>query len=361
MISFILISDKFSEPSTRVAKGGSYEDDDDFNIMNFQIEQWRQKAVSTFNFSQPTAWQAAPSTRPPWWTIVLYLRANSVRGLLLRPFFFPSRSSSASSSSSSNSTVSSGSANSNAAEAGKRNISPGLELVSDTINMLSTLDRTTDLYRRQHPHFQHLLASACALLFLIVAFVEQNRVGLTTSLPEDFAGVVKRNFRKAFSLAAAYSNSSRASRRLWNRLLMLAEPLSRLGILPQDEMTIMENDIASRTVVAPIPDRSFPPSSVYFSSLPAVAPLSINPLGGVGNLRLNGGKGPGKSSGGPAGVATHAVEESPLQATCQPLDIMESIGLAADNTAVSSTAWTGTTLHDWPWTEVNNFFSDRGP
>ncbi|KAJ9148692.1 Zn(2)-C6 fungal-type DNA-binding domain protein [Pleurostoma richardsiae] len=76
MTSFILISDKFSEPCAQVANGGAYDDDEEFDIMNFQIEQWRKKAVGSYGLPQSLAGQA-PSSFPPAWAILLNLRGNA--------------------------------------------------------------------------------------------------------------------------------------------------------------------------------------------------------------------------------------------------------------------------------------------
>lgn len=73
MLAFILISDKFSEPISRAAKGEKYDDEDVFEVMNFQAEQWRKKAVGNQSLDSIEAWHGNPSTRPPSWAILLDL------------------------------------------------------------------------------------------------------------------------------------------------------------------------------------------------------------------------------------------------------------------------------------------------
>ncbi|QPC73303.1 hypothetical protein HYE68_004055 [Fusarium pseudograminearum] len=51
MLSFILISDRFSEPLSSAAKGEGYNDESSFELMTFQIEQWRKKAVESLGGS----------------------------------------------------------------------------------------------------------------------------------------------------------------------------------------------------------------------------------------------------------------------------------------------------------------------
>lgn len=227
-MTFTIMSQKFNEPICRVATGGTYEDDDAFEVTNFQIEQWRKRSLEKQNFTHPSTWQASPPANMPSWTVILYLRANAVRGILLRPFFLSSSPNT---------------------ESSKRSIGPGLDIVSDTVNILSTLDRSTDIYRKQHPFLQHFLGSACALLFLIIAFADL-KCGASSSSGDSFPAeswdAVGRNFKKAFTLASAYSDSSRVSRRLFDRLVMLKEPLTKLGVLPREE-GCLDGDKASRT------------------------------------------------------------------------------------------------------------------
>ncbi|KAH8800273.1 hypothetical protein F5884DRAFT_686095 [Xylogone sp. PMI_703] len=225
MMAFVLISDKFNEPSSRVANGGAYEDDDEFDIMNFQIEQWRKKAVGNYNFDRILTGQP-PSAFPPVWAILLNLRANAVRELLLRPFFFSNTPTTAS----------------------RRNIQPSLDLITDTIDALSVIDRTTDIYRRHRPCFQHVLKTSCALMFLIVAYVEQNRASLSTDLPDNFPQLIARNLRNALSLAGAYIKSSPASRRLWKRLRLMKKLLAEAGVLHIENLTGDERPQASYSI-----------------------------------------------------------------------------------------------------------------
>lgn len=208
MLSFILISDKFNEPISQAAKGEKYDDDDAFEVMNFQIEQWRKKSVGAHCLTQVDSWATDPSTRPPSWAILLTLRAMSIRSLLLKPSFFSQHDT----------------------EASKKCLRPAIEIASTMINALYTLDTTTDIYRKQHPYYQHLLASASALAFLIVASMEQNRHTRGVSLPPDLIETLNRTTEMAITLAANYAKTSRASRRLLKKLSEMRGSLIGLGI-----------------------------------------------------------------------------------------------------------------------------------
>ncbi|SPO05420.1 uncharacterized protein DNG_08107 [Cephalotrichum gorgonifer] len=226
MMTFTLMSHRFNEPISRVARGETCDDGDAFEVTVFQVEQWRRRTLENQNFTHALVWESAPESRPPSWTTMLYLRANAVRGILLRPFFLSSSTSVAS-----------------------KKIRPALELITDSVTTLSILDRATDTYRKQHPQFQHFLASSCALLFLVVAYAARNHAApsIQEDLPHDYTETVRQNVRRSLALSVAYRESSSASRRLWKRLTALRESLMRLKILPQDEDLDIDNSSNNTT------------------------------------------------------------------------------------------------------------------
>ncbi|RGP61378.1 activator of stress 1 [Fusarium longipes] len=209
MLSFILISDRFSEPISRAAKGEGYNDESSFELMTFQIEQWRKKAVGEYSIAQCHTWQTDPSTRPPTWAILLNLRAESVRSQLLKPFFFSELD----------------------IEITKKHVRSATERVYDIINVLHTLDATTDIYRKQHPCYQHILACTSGLAFLLMAFIKQNRSTMIPSLTPDLVESLGGSFSMAVSLTTKYTNRSRSARRLAKRLIEMRRNLLSLGIL----------------------------------------------------------------------------------------------------------------------------------
>lgn len=208
MLVFCQISDKFAEPISQAAKGGTCEDDETFEICNFQIEQWRKKTLSGDGFTLPRE-VGTNSPEPTPWKILLYLRANAVRKLLLRPFFLPSAT----------------------VDVGKRNIQPGLDLISESIDCLDWLDRNTKIYRRLHPSFQHLLNSSCALLSLMVAFVGQHRSDIPLETLASVSQCVNRAFSKAEWLASKYSSVSRFSKQLRKYLSSVEDSFRQQGFL----------------------------------------------------------------------------------------------------------------------------------
>ncbi|KAF5675128.1 hypothetical protein FCIRC_7601 [Fusarium circinatum] len=209
MLSFILISDRFSEPISNAAKGEGYNDENSFELMSFQIEQWRKKAVGDYTVANCQTWHTDPSSRPPTWTILLNLRAESVRSQLLKPFFFSELD----------------------IEITKNHVRPATDRVYDIIHVLHTLDATTDIYRKQHPYYQHILACTAGLAFLLIAFIKQNRATMLPSLTPDLIESLGGSFSMCVTLTTKYTHRSRSARRLAKRLIEMRRNLLSLGIL----------------------------------------------------------------------------------------------------------------------------------
>ncbi|OBS17114.1 hypothetical protein FPOA_12388 [Fusarium poae] len=209
MISFILISDKFNEPISRAARGGKYPDDDSFEVLDFQIEQWRKRAVGSYSFCNTGNWETDPTKRPPSWAIILHLRAECIRSLLLRPFFFTHADTTSS----------------------QRYLRPAVELLVRVINILHHLDATTELYHKHHPYYQHVLASSTALSFLLAAAMEQNKATMLRDLTPDLTRGYSHSFDMSMALASKYASMSRLSRKLLERLADMREILQKMGLL----------------------------------------------------------------------------------------------------------------------------------
>lgn len=219
MISYTFMSPKYEVPIYTVAAGASYEQEDGFELLNFQIDQWLRKSIEGQGIYHPSPTHAfvlrnstAPATERSATATLLYLRANAFRSIILRPFFFSSPS-----------------------NASVRMLKPSMDIVSDSIGVLSLLDSDTDVYRNQHPFFQHFLNSSCALLMLIIAYVRGNRERLqllqSIDLPEPFPDLVKKETKRALALASAYSELSHRSNRLTRRLRHLESLLMKPDFL----------------------------------------------------------------------------------------------------------------------------------
>lgn len=211
MVSFCAISDKLSELMSSASKGCNQEHDDAFEVMYFQIHQWRKRVLPDQDLKDLLSQSSWSLKKRPAWIIILYLRANSIHGMILRSYFL---------------------SNSNGIST-RRNFEPALAMVSDTIELLYALDQSTDEYRKLHPHFQHVLASACAVLCLIVANLDQYSFDSTAFNSDKLYDSISRNFKKALTLTATYRDTFGASRRLWKRLVSMKQPLRRIGIISE--------------------------------------------------------------------------------------------------------------------------------
>lgn len=208
MLSFLTISDKFANSISWAARGECHEDMDTYEILNFQLDQWRRKYIGEQSIGHLRQKLQDPSMqRPLSWAILLTLRAEAVRTLLLRPFFFPKASEKVST----------------------ENIGRALELVSDLVNIVYALDQNTNLYCLQGPFYHYALTSATALFFLIVTCVQSKILPSGASISmylDSFASI----YQQAFDLSTKYYVSSQASRRLVARLMDLRGTLVRLGV-----------------------------------------------------------------------------------------------------------------------------------
>ena len=212
MMDFTLMSHTFNEPIDKAARGEAIDDDNAFDITTYKVSRWREKALADHDFLHPDQWALTPSARPPAWTIMLYLRANAVKAILLRQLFLSQTPTTAT----------------------KEKLMPAIELVTETINILAILDEATDIYRVLHSPFEHFLSANSALFFLLMVYIEHNQADLSPDLPQNFVATIRDNFWKALRLAATYSSSFASSRRLWKRLITMRGTLESLGILASE-------------------------------------------------------------------------------------------------------------------------------
>ncbi|GIZ49495.1 hypothetical protein CKM354_001252500 [Cercospora kikuchii] len=205
MIPFLHISEMVSTMITNALQSGSFDDGDTFELINFKIEQWRRKALSTH---APMLLQRAYYSHDnlPSWSLLIYLRANSVKNMLLRLSFVLSGS----------------------RAAAERQVKPALDLISDSVETLVELDKHTTFYRNQHAHFQHMLSGACALLFLVVTYVAGHPK--TECIGQfDTVAKIRQVFESAVALSRAYSGIFTAAETLLHRLKDMAPVLDRLS------------------------------------------------------------------------------------------------------------------------------------
>ncbi|CAI7649114.1 unnamed protein product [Penicillium viridicatum] len=207
MYKLILISDRFNEPITLAARGNSHIDDDSIELLVFQIQRWEQSFVGEEILRDRESSDSNPAAVPPPWALLVVFRAASLRSLLLRPYFFPTSH----------------------IQGSKKHILPALALASHVTDALTTLDLTTTIYRNQRPYYQYILASICALMFLVTAYVEEHRQALSQYLPPDYDDQIIYCFRRAKGLTEKYAGVSKAAHTLWRRIRELCNEMESYG------------------------------------------------------------------------------------------------------------------------------------
>ncbi|KAF3065672.1 hypothetical protein CFAM422_009540 [Trichoderma lentiforme] len=230
MVPYASFTPRLWDHNSRLLTADALEDEDLFDVTNIQIDQWKERYLTGLSFVHPKGRLA--NSRPQSLSALLYLRANQLRGLVITSYFL-----------------------SCSRLIGKKQMAQsGAEIACDTITVLWDLHQTTDIYHKQHPFFQHFLASSVALLFLVMMHESDSEENSITSIGERFdLKIFNTSISRAFNLAEAYSDASSASERLWNRMKSVRERLSRLGIYytgeysKQDEMRLfrqLDNNIS---------------------------------------------------------------------------------------------------------------------
>ncbi|KAL9561790.1 hypothetical protein ACKAV7_014052 [Fusarium commune] len=207
MYMLILISDRFDEPISLAARGNTRIDDDVMELLVFQIQQWQKKCVGDKDLSDMETWFIEPSNLPPSWLLLLIFRAASIKSLLLRPYFFPTSD----------------------IEKSRLYLPQAMELADKVTESLFKLDNTTDMYRNQRPYYQHILASICALMFLVAGYVEEHRSTMLPYLTPGYDDQICECFVRARKLSQKYGDVSMAANILGKRIRELCHAMETYG------------------------------------------------------------------------------------------------------------------------------------
>lgn len=99
-----------------------------------------------------------------------------------------------------------------------------VDLAKDTIQYLSHLNNTTNLYRRVQVFYHQFLTSAIAVVFLA-----------SVHAPVRFSAVCREEFYLALDLVKDLSAKSWVSKRLWRTIRSLKDVAPRFGLDPDDD------------------------------------------------------------------------------------------------------------------------------
>lgn len=128
---------------------------------------------------------------------LLYLRANQLKLLILRPLLFTT----------------------SYVASHKEYVGQAVEVAKDTISVLAELESSSNMYRDRQPIFNHFLNSALAVLFL--AYGQQTRNDMPLECARD-------GLKRGLDLARSLCEVSSSSRRLLSSFSRLKELISRL-------------------------------------------------------------------------------------------------------------------------------------
>lgn len=191
---------------------------DEIAYLDYQIQQWQMNIPESLRFSAgdncPGPGVQKRAIRRL--RVLLYLRTNQLRIMIYRPVLHSATS-----------------IMENRAQA-----QTVVEVAKDTVRVLTRLNQTSDIYRKQQVCFNYFLLSALAVLFLGVSHA-----------PVEFSRQVRDEFYMALDLVKGFSTKSYVSKRLWKTIKGLKEVGPRLGLVTQPVLPD-DNDPHSSAAVA---------------------------------------------------------------------------------------------------------------
>ena len=146
-------------------------------------------------------------------TTLLYLRANQLRLLVLRPLLF---------------------SKSRQTPQYHNRITQAVVVAADSVRVLGEMESGSDIYRSRQPIFNHFLASALAALFLYIANemrVKTDAPTLATANSSKVLVAARESVARGFDVIRSLSDASSGSRRLQGSFAKLRELVTRLGLV----------------------------------------------------------------------------------------------------------------------------------
>ncbi|KKA19809.1 C6 transcription factor [Rasamsonia emersonii CBS 393.64] len=193
---------------------------DEMAYLDWQVLQWAKSIPDSLKLVKPQSTQSSTTDYPNRGIrrlqCLLYLRANLMRMLIYRPVLHTGAQMAR-----------------NPVEA-----TTAVEIAKDTIQFITQLNKTSDIYQLQQVAFNWFLVSAVAVLFLAVAHA-----------PAQFNSQCKDEFYMALELVKGFSMKSYISQRLWKSIKSLRKLAPQIG-LQKSRRTATDcgNDTNDRTV-----------------------------------------------------------------------------------------------------------------
>ncbi|KAK7455501.1 hypothetical protein CaCOL14_012586 [Colletotrichum acutatum] len=202
MVEYSRIGDKVWATSYNSARATGAIRDDEISYLLYRIDQWYEDLPEDLRLSSNEQ-TASPNTNSATsrglqrLQVLLHLRANQMKILLLQPFLHSTSS----------------------LKSNKSKVQSLVNLAKDTIQMLDSLNKSTDVYQNQQMCFNHFLVSALGVIFLVVALS-----------PTEHGASVRDEFHTALDLIRGLSARSYVSSRLWRRISDLRLAWRKLGL-----------------------------------------------------------------------------------------------------------------------------------
>ncbi|KAL0937397.1 fungal specific transcription factor domain-containing protein [Colletotrichum truncatum] len=199
MVTYSQIGNKVWSTSYNSARTTGAVREDEVSYLQYLIDKWYEELPEELRLSPN--WESKEWTEtsrgPQRLELLLHLRANQMKILLLQPVLQSSSS----------------------FKENKTKVQSLIDRAKDTIQKLSSLNRSTDIYQTQQMCFNHFLVSALGVIFLVVALA-----------PSEYGAIVRDEFHLALDLIRGLSAKSYVSSRLWKMVGDLRLAWRKLGL-----------------------------------------------------------------------------------------------------------------------------------
>ncbi|KAF6837492.1 fungal specific transcription factor domain-containing protein [Colletotrichum plurivorum] len=201
MVAYSQIGNKVWSTSYNSARTTGAVRDDEISYLMYLIDRWYGDLPESSRLS--ATWEsddwAGEARGPRRLQLLLHLRANQMKLLLLQPVLHSTSS----------------------LKANVSKVQALVGLAKDTIRKLAALNGSTDIYQTQQMCFNHFLVSALGVVFLVAALA-----------PAEYGPAVRDEFHVALDLIRGLSAKSYVSSRLWKMVGDLRLVWRNMGLKP---------------------------------------------------------------------------------------------------------------------------------
>ncbi|KAG8533367.1 uncharacterized protein KY384_002150 [Bacidia gigantensis] len=215
MIAYSRIAAKVQRTTPNLDSGPLDIDRDNINYLDYEVLKWHRNIPESLRFDPSSKSYQPPSgvTRGQQRLhIILYFRTNQLRTLIYRPVLRSATT----------------------IVENRQFAQTGVDVAKETVQVLTRLNETTDIYSTQQVCFNYFLASAIAVLFLAVCHA-----------PVEFSHQVRDEFYLAVDLVRGFSNNSLVAQNIWKMISSLKAYAPKLGLISRQAQSTTPNDAHS--------------------------------------------------------------------------------------------------------------------